>query len=283
MAQRILSGILFAFILIAALPAMAEKAQVGTVVEVEGKVFAALEGKTRSIKTDAPVFLNDKLTTGPGGRLLLLMVDDTEITLGENAELAIDEYVFYPEERYAYENKARFSVLRGSFLFVSGLISKKATPDVKVETSYGSIGIRGTTFWGGEIDGEYGVLVQDGEVTVENERGRVRIRPGYGTMLRNRTSMPDLPRQWGTGKIERATQTVFLRNHAQMEERIARHKEKNKELREKRTERLKEHRKERMEKMQDKRTERPVRKKLEEHRKEKAGDRTNQRPRPPRD
>ena len=37
--------------------------------------------------------------------------------------------------------------------------------------------------WGGYIDGGYGVLVLDGEVTVNTKHGQVTLQKGQGTMV----------------------------------------------------------------------------------------------------
>ena len=43
--------------------------------------------------------------------------------------------------------------------------------------------MRGTTVWGGRIDGGFGVLVLKGEVWVKTPHGTVDLKEGNGTMI----------------------------------------------------------------------------------------------------
>lgn len=208
-----------------------DPAAIGTVISTEGSVLLARPGKgTFAAAADMPVYLNDAVETGNDSRAFITFVDDSQLTLGDNARLEIDEYVFDT----GAANKGRFSVLRGAFLFASGLINKSSGADVKIDTGYGSIGLRGTTVWGGELDGEYGVFVEDGEVTFENARARSVVRKGEGTMVRGRNHMPSLAKTWGAEKIGRAKGRIALRNEQQVRAKLADRLQKNKALREKR-------------------------------------------------
>ena len=203
---------------------------VGTLLEAEGTVSLVVQdAEPKPLKLNDPIHMNDVIETGAASRAFVQLIDDTELTLGENAQMTIDEYVFDEEDTAA--NKGRYSVLRGAFLYSSGLIAKKDNPDVTVNTPYGSIGIRGTTFWGGDIDGEYGVLVTEGRVSVQTERGRIFVNKGQGTSLRARTSIPARAAVWPEEKTERATQAIALKNAAVVRERVATRVEAQKQAR----------------------------------------------------
>ena len=111
-----------------------EDTAIGTIIEVEGitNITHANSSSIKAAYIDEEVYLNDVVETGDASRTLILLIDDTEITLGENSRLNIDEYIF--DATANDENKARF-LLRGTFLFVSGLITKMHKPDVTLETS----------------------------------------------------------------------------------------------------------------------------------------------------
>lgn len=217
------SFFLIAFVLLAPVMAMAQSGPIGTVIAVEGDnaliMRAAEQGKATPATADAPVFMNDVLQTGPGGRMLVALLDDSQFTLGENARMKIDAYVYDDEDDTA--NMARYNVLQGTFLYTSGLIAKKETPDVKIGIPYGSIGIRGTTVWGGTLDNEYGVFVADGEITVETNRGRIRVAKDEGTTIRNANAIPERAKIWEVPKITRATDTVSMKNIEKIKERTA--------------------------------------------------------------
>ena len=203
---------------------------VGTVLEAEGTVSLMIAGaEPKALKINDAIHMNDVIETGASSRAFVQLIDDTELTLGENAQMTIDEYVF--DEENTAGNKGRYSIPRGAFLYTSGLIAKTENPDVTVNTPYGAIGIRGTTFWGGDIDGEYGVLVTEGRVSVQTERGRIFVDKGQGTSLRARTSIPSRPAVWGDEKTGRAVQTIALKNAAGVRERVGKRIEAQKESR----------------------------------------------------
>lgn len=233
-------------LLFVSLPAMAEDAQVGSVIEIEGTASLVRAGDKDVIRltssSDNAVFLNDIIETGDDSKAHILLIDDTEITLGENASLRVDEYVFDPDHMTG--NQGRFSVVRGAFLFVSGLLSKGDNADVEIETAYGSIGIRGTRLWGGVLDGddEYGVLVEEGEVIVRTERGRVRVGAGQGTSMKNRTAIPSKAKDWPQEKVGRVLKTVSLKRQSVVQERIAMKKAQHAALRARHKEKTRQHR-----------------------------------------
>lgn len=220
---RLVFGLFFiAFAAVSFRPALAEEGSaaivvepVATVIEIEGNVAVKdANGKASKLAVDAPIFVNDEVMTAPESKALLLFIDDTELTLGENANVKIKDFMF--EADNDSKKKALFSFLRGSFLFVTGQIDKIANPDVILETPYASIGIRGTTVWGGTLDDNYNVFVQDGSVNVRNDRGTLVVRAGQGTTIEGRRAFPSRAKTWGEAKINRAVATIALTNQEQV-------------------------------------------------------------------
>lgn len=202
---------------------------IGTIMEVEGDATITTEGREPAeIAVDTPVHLNDVVETGKGARVFILFIDNTEMTLSENTKLAVDEWVFNPDDNT--EDKGVYSILKGTFLYVSGLIAKKENPDVQVNTPVGSIGIRGTVFWGGDIDDTYGILVNKGRVNVKTDAGQVTVEEGQGTSVRDRKAPPAAVKTWAPEKITRATATVKLRQPEQVRERVVKQQVQNKAL-----------------------------------------------------
>src|SRR5690606_2307955 len=98
----------------------------------------------------------------------------------DNARLAIDEYVFDPATQSGENN---FSVLRGVFVFTSGLIGREDPDDVKIETPVGSIGIRGTTIMGHiNPDGDSQITVVEGAIVVTNGQGEQTLSQQFETV-----------------------------------------------------------------------------------------------------
>lgn len=178
--------------------------------------IAAAEGPVtiggQAVTVDTPLHRGDVIETGDNARALVLLEDDSQFTLGANASFSVDDYVFDAARPAA--NRARYSVLRGAFLYASGLMTKTAHPDVKIETHYASIGIRGTVVWGGPLDGEYGVLVQEGEVSVETDQGSLRLSPSQGTHMSGRNILPASPAPWNGDRMARAIAMISFSNQA---------------------------------------------------------------------
>jgi hypothetical protein len=205
-----------------------EEGVIGTIVELEGTATVTPDGgEAEPAAIDQHVHLNDTVNTGKESRVFIAFIDDTKMTLSENTKMTIDDYVFDPDNNK--DNKARYSVLEGAFQYVSGLIGHKDNPDVKVETPVGSIGIRGTDFWGGKLDGEYNVAVNEGQVGVANKKGESVINKGEGTSISDRFHAPKPAHAWGQDRFDRIGKTVFLRRgdfvRKHLEEVRARHGE----------------------------------------------------------
>ena len=75
----------------------------------------------RRLKTGLEVYFNEKVETGPVGRTLLLFKDGTAITIGPNANMTIDKYVFDPN---AGTGDMALSVTKGVFRIVAGVYPK---------------------------------------------------------------------------------------------------------------------------------------------------------------
>lgn len=188
---------------------------IGEIAAIQGQAWYGDGADKSRINEGDPVFFNSHITTGADARLHILFIDDTEITLGEEASLQIDEYIFDPYD--SKENKGAFSI-KGAFLWVSGLISKRDEPRVEINTPRGSIGIRGTTFWGGELEEGYGVVVTDGLVEFAGDWGSIEIPRDRGFILSKKVrqaieenrfkDLDNTVTEWGEHTMERALSTI---------------------------------------------------------------------------
>ncbi len=185
-------------------------AAIGKVMQVERKVEATYIDVPRPLRTSSPMFFNDTVKTHANARFKATLDDGTELTLGENARLKIDDFVYDPS---GAEGELSVRVLAGAFLFVGGQVESIPGNRVKIQTPVGTLGIRGTTVWGGRIDDGYGVLVLDGEVDVTTAGGTVKLRAGEATMIKNRNAKPMAPHQWSEEKIGRAVETISFQEN----------------------------------------------------------------------
>ena len=148
---------------------------VGTVSRVQNS--AQIGGGPATV--GSPVHMNDRLRTGPNGRLEVTFNDHSSLTLGENANLVIDRYVFDPNKSTA---RVVLNSAQGAFRFAGGKIEQMSHKDIVVNTPNAALAVRGTHFWAGPIDGKYGVLLLNGKVRVSNRAGAVTLdRPEWGT------------------------------------------------------------------------------------------------------
>lgn len=153
-------------------PAGAAK-PIGTIETAEGAVrtVGAVGGLLRP---GAAVYERQVIETGPDGRVLIRFEDGTTLSAGPRARLVLDELVYDPG---AGQASFVMSVLKGTFLFVSGLIAGSNPEGVEVRTPAGTIGIRGTAF-GCVVDtGTVCVLLQDpdgkvGTIAFRNNAGQ---------------------------------------------------------------------------------------------------------------
>lgn len=180
------------------------RTEVGQVERVEKRVEASFAGRVRRLQPGASVYNLDLLLTGPEARLSARLADGSMIAMGENAELAIDEFVYAPDETRDITLRS----LRGALLFIGEKLLGVES-EIQIRTPVAILGVRGTEVWVGPIDGATGVLVVDGEVSVGSAKGVVVLGPGEGTMISDDGSLGPV-KTWGKGKVARALEMVSL-------------------------------------------------------------------------
>src|SRR5262245_10502635 len=176
MSHSVLIPILPAIALLLTLPFSAGAAEsVGAVSRVQNQ---AQVGATTAV-VGAPVHMNDRLRTGANARLEVTFNDNSKLTLGENANVVIDRYVYNPNKSSA---QVVLNATQGALRFAGGKIEQMNQKNIVVNTPNAALAVRGTHFWAGPIDGQYGVLLLNGKVGVSNRAGAVTLaRPGMGT------------------------------------------------------------------------------------------------------
>lgn len=181
---------------------------IGELIALEGKAYYIGENSKAALGVGDPIYFNSTIETGQDAKALILFIDDTEITLAEDTVLTMDEYVFDPYD--PRENKADFNILKGAFLWTSGMVAAKDPPDVKIDTARGSIGIRGTTVWGGDTEAGYGVFVAEGAVNFAGDWGAVNIPEEKGFILSDTMLAQDIkePNHWKKPVLDKALRTI---------------------------------------------------------------------------
>jgi hypothetical protein len=203
--SRLTIAVFLGLVLLA--PGFADGAEdaAGTVTRLKGSAVAMQDAVPRPLKVGERVRKGDVISTGKGARLEMRMLDDAVMTLGEKTIFIVIDYVIGGNEP-----NAAMRLLQGAFSAVSGEMMKTAAATFTVETEVATIGIRGTTFWGGMLDGVFQVALLDGKaVIIENKAGRVVIdRVGDGTRITDANTAPTPPKKWHTGMFDRAIASV---------------------------------------------------------------------------
>lgn len=201
-------GILVAVLLIGlsyALPVQAQQAA-GQVERQKGAATrTAADSTSNQVKGDLVqgdrVHVGDEIRTGPGARLQIRFDDQSSLTLGENAVITIDQFVYSP----GGSSLQALAIVHGVFRFSTGQIAKLAARDIAFTTPVATVGIRGTVFVGGELtvgmpvgQPHYGFQITEGAIEVTSPAGSVVLdEPGEGTFLPlTRVAAPTPVRQW---------------------------------------------------------------------------------------
>jgi len=170
--------------------------QLGSVTRMQ-KISGATRGSdSRSLTIGDKVYRHDLLWTRSRGQLRVDLSDGSNLSLGENAEVALDDSML------SGGGSAFLRVLSGAFRFSSGGGEKAATPP-KIETPFAVLSLRGTEVYGVKIGNAWGFLVGNGQVEVSNESGSVVLNEGEGTEVSSRNGKLEAPKKWGAAKVAR--------------------------------------------------------------------------------
>lgn len=215
-----------------ALPAMAQNAtsapaaaaseedartlpSIGTVVAIDGSAMILRGGAgaaAEQLTVGAPVAIHDVIATGKDSRAMIAFIDGSRTAIGAEAEMGIDNFNF--NDLDSKQSFARFRFPIGPFHFQPGQVADAERPDVTLVTGYGKINVRGTDVWAGMVDDLYGVYVPKGELTIETNRGRIILREGEGTFIRNANSIPERGRPWTTEALTMAQTRTRMNGNA---------------------------------------------------------------------
>ena len=106
-------------------------AGVGTIEHDQGRTWNERSNKTENIDVGYDVLMDDFYQTGEDGQIGIVFEDDTTITVIENSELLIDDFVYDPASG---TGELAFNVTVGSFRYVSGALAANNAGAVKITT-----------------------------------------------------------------------------------------------------------------------------------------------------
>ena len=99
--------------------------------------------KNESLSNGSKIFFGDTIISKSQSNAQILFLDQTVLTLGEETELTIDEFVYDPNSQ---EGSFVSTVKSGTVKFITGQISKKNPDNLEVKVPAGTLGARGTEF-----------------------------------------------------------------------------------------------------------------------------------------
>jgi hypothetical protein len=111
----------------------------GAVQQVSFRSPAANVG--RNVASGDEIFLGDRIVTGPGGGLQIMLLDGTTFSIGPNSSMVIDEFVYNPATG---AGKITASVTRGTLRLISGRIARQEQEAIQIKLPVATVGIRGS-------------------------------------------------------------------------------------------------------------------------------------------
>ncbi|MBL8671163.1 MAG: FecR domain-containing protein, partial [Alphaproteobacteria bacterium] len=115
---------------------------IGKVEEVKGTATSrGGGGGSGRLNVGDPIYQNDVIETGGGGAVTLRFNDTTKFSVGQNARMTLDKFVYDPGSG---AGEMSVSVVKGVFRFVSGKVAHSAEDAMQVKLPVGTIGVRGT-------------------------------------------------------------------------------------------------------------------------------------------
>lgn len=134
----------FAALLLASVPALGADAETaGSIRTLKGTAAVVRGDASLPANVGMHIMSGDVLRTGPDSSMGVLFRDDTSLSVGPEAEIAVDDFAFDP----AQGNLAMLvKVSKGAAAFISGEIAKLKPESMVVTTPLSTIGIRGTRF-----------------------------------------------------------------------------------------------------------------------------------------
>lgn len=154
---------ILALALLIAAPSVAQNAAIGVNAAIKNQVSmkTAADPAARPAVLRESVHLGDAISSGPASALQVLLRDRSVFTVGANARMTIDRFVYDPARA---TGDVAASVAKGAFRFMSGRGLARGGGAAAVRTPVASIGVRGTILEG--VVGEDALATAAGEAGV---------------------------------------------------------------------------------------------------------------------
>ena len=173
---------------------------IGSVSELVGQCLVSRHGETepRPLTLGAELYEGDSVRTAAGARLKLEFIDGSVVQLGEGTELALEWFLYAPEEQ---TQNVLLQASAGIFRVIAELLLPRSA--FVVQTATAAASVRGTDWIVEAAPGATAIVVLDGRVAVRNAAaavpGEVVLQPGEGTTVEAGLA-PRPPSVWGDAR-----------------------------------------------------------------------------------
>lgn len=162
-------------------------ADAGTIVAKSGTVSVVRGGQSLPADVGFGVAAGDVINTGADSKAQVVFKDDSVFAIPAEGSLRVDS--FAPRNRdTGTAGEAIFSLLRGGFRTVTGLIGKTKGDRYEVRTGMATIGVRGSGYASilcaascaetARVPAGLYVKADKGLITLKNAHGALSLRPG---------------------------------------------------------------------------------------------------------
>ena len=113
-------------------------------VGVVGVAIGDIENQNKEKLTNgSKVYYGDTIAVKKESKAQVLLLDETILTIGENSEVVIDEFIYDPNSK---SGKIVSNILSGTVKIITGQISKNNPENLEIKTNTATLGARGTEF-----------------------------------------------------------------------------------------------------------------------------------------
>lgn len=132
----------------------------GQATVVQDQAYQNVDALPASLYEGAVVYRQAEITTKRFGHAELYLDDGSTLSVGPNAGIVIDDYVYNPDTE---SGQAALSLVTGAVRMLSGKIG---SGNVRIRTPVATVGIRGTVFYLAATGDGLNIWVEEGAVSV---------------------------------------------------------------------------------------------------------------------
>ena len=106
-------------------------------------LVSLINQNSEKLSNGSKIYFGDTIVVNKQSNAQVLLLDETILTVGENSEVTIDEFIYDPKSK---SGKIVSNILTGTVKILTGNISKNNPDDLEIKMPTGTLGARGTEF-----------------------------------------------------------------------------------------------------------------------------------------